>query len=182
MNLFKRARIIMLVALVAVIACAFIAGVVLLKADQDAAVAKYGAEVVNLCKAVSKTGSDPLPENARVVVINADLSTIADSYQKAVAADYQAQGKDDVTHVICMSSVKNTYDTSSYGNGKYTCTRYQQNYDIFVVEVKSGKTINYQQAEGTEPPSCPDKTDEDVSRYGDYPSPADIINSVGLTK
>ncbi len=183
MNFFRttRGRIVALVALVVVIGGAAAVGALTLKADQDAAVAKYGAQVVNLCKTVAKADSVSLSGNAKIAVFNADLSTIFESYQEAFARTNQASGKDDVTHVICLSSAKSTYDTDSYGNGKYTCTRYQQNYDVYVVDVKTGKTVSYQQAQGATPPVCPDTASENLTRYGDYPAPADIVSAVGLS-
>lgn len=182
MSFFKsgRGRILLFVAAVVVIGGVAVVGAISLKADQDAAVAKYGEQVMNLCKTTTKAKSDVLPLNAKVAVVNAELSTIYDSYQKAFATANQAAGKADITHVVCMSSTKSTYDTDTYG-GKYKCTRYRQNFDVYIVDVKTGKTISYQEVQGATPPECPGKTDKDLTRYGDYPRPADIVTSVGLS-
>lgn len=183
MSFFKtlKGRIIGIFALLFVCGGVVAFSVITLKQDQDAAVAQYGEEVINLCKDVSPDGTGALPTDAKIVFLNKNLRIIDTSYQKSVATSKQAAGKADVTHVACVSSKSEVYDTTSYGaTGKYTCTQYMSNVEVYVVDVKTGKTVNYKVFKGDTPPECPDKTDKDVTRTGNSPVPLDVVTALGL--
>lgn len=157
-------------------------GAISLKADQDAAIAKYGAEAIGLCKnSVDSSLSGALPDDAKIAFIDAGLSTIHSDYQPKLAAKSAAVNKASLTHVACTKSVDSLFDTDEYGStGKYTCKRYVKNAEIALYEVKTGKQIAFWTVKGATPPTCPDKTDKDLTKYGNPPFAADVFSTLGL--
>lgn len=156
-----------------------------LKADQDAAVAKYGAEAIGLCKnAVDSSVTGDLPSSAKLVFIDSNLSTIHYEYQPKLVKDAANRAADDkttLTHVACTKQVEVLFDTDSYGaTGKYVCKRYARHMEVALFEVKTGKQVGYWKVKGATPPECPEKTDKDVSKYGNPPISTDIFGALGI--
>ncbi len=178
----KGLRIVLILLVLGGFAAVIIIGAISLKADQDAAVAAYGAEVVNLCKnTVDDTMDGSLPDGAKLAFINAGLSTIHSEFQDKLSAGKAAKDKTTVTHVACTSTTDVLFDTDSYGStGKYVCKRYAKNMGIALFDVKSGKQIAYWKVRGATPPGCPEKTDKDLSKYGNPPIAADVFSAIGL--
>jgi len=181
----KGPRIILALVIIGVIVAVLAFSAASLKADQDAAVAKYGAEAVNLCKnTVDKAASGALPAGAKLVFIDSNLSTIHYEYQPKLvknAADRAAEDKSTLTHVACTKQIEVLYDTDTYGaSGKYTCKRYSRNIEVALYDVKTGKQIGFWTVKGATPPECPEKTDKDLTKYGNPPVSETIFNALGM--
>lgn len=180
MNL--RTRIILIAAVVVVGGGVLGVGALMLKADQDAAVAQYGEAVVKICKSgmdTNLTGS--VPADAKIVFIDGNTSTISGVYQPKLSAGKAATGKADVTHVGCVNTIEETYDVVEYGTtGKYKCRQFSRNLEVAFYEVKTGKQISYNLIKGSIPPTCPGKTDKSLTKYGNPPEAAEVFQVIGL--
>src|SRR5262249_29340346 len=121
------------------------------------------------------------PNKLKVGVINNDKKTVYDVYEQALPDELRATDKSDVTVLLCLMENKNVFAKDEYGEPtQYTCTRYTRDLIGYLVDVKTGKTLDYFNFVGQEPPECPDKTDSDISRTGDIPPASDIV--VWLTR
>ncbi len=137
---------------------------------------RFGANLLDLCKTATKTRKGALPAEARIAVIDSDKRIVYGAYEDALPDDLRATDKSDVNVVFCLSENKTVFDTDEYGTPtKYTCTRYERDLVGYVIDIQTGKTLNYHTFDGQTPPECPDKTDSDISRTGDTPDPLDVI-------
>jgi hypothetical protein len=177
-----KVRLILIVIVVAGIGGVIAFAAASLKADQDAAVARYGADAIALCKNNIDTDmSGRLPGDAKIAFIDAGLSTIHNEYQSKLAAGNAAADKAALTHVACTKQVDFLYDEDKYGaSGKYTCKRYSKNLDVALYDVKTGKQVAYWKIDGEMPPTCPERTDKSLTKYGNPPIAADVFSALGL--
>jgi hypothetical protein len=146
-----------------------------LRQAQETALNRFGADLLNLCKSATKTRSSSLPANIKIGVIDSNTNSVYEIYDTALPGNLKATDKSDVTALLCLSEEKTAFDTDKYGTPpKYTCTRYTRDITAYLIDVKTGKTLNYRSFDGQEPPVCPDKTDTSLTRTGDIPLASEI--------
>ncbi|GEM_PF-5067865 len=147
------------------------------KQAQEAALSRFGAELLKLCQGATKTRDGTLPSAVRIAAINRSNSTVFDDYDAALPTNLKATDKSDVNVLLCLSEEKNVFNVDEYGKPvKYRCTQYTRDITAYLVDVQTGKTLDYRTFDGQEPPECPDKTDTNLTRTGNLP-PASDLNS-----
>lgn len=152
----------------------YVVGIPLQQA-QEAAVNRFGSDVFNQCQNATKVRSGSLPSNIKIGVINSDKKTVYDTYDQALPDELRATDKSDLTVLLCLTERKTVFATDQYGKpAQYTCTRYARDLTGYLVDIKTGKTIDFLTFDGQEPPECPDETDSNISRIGDTPLPSQI--------
>jgi hypothetical protein len=145
------------------------------KQAQEAALSRFGADLLKLCQGVTKTRDGTLPTEARIAAINRSNGTVFDDYDTALPANLRATDKSDVNVLLCLGEEKSVFNVDEYGKPvKYRCTQYTRDITAYLVDVKSGKTLDYRTFDGQEPPECPDKTDTNLTRTGNLPLPSDL--------
>jgi hypothetical protein len=148
-----------------------------LKQAQETALNRFGADLLSLCQSATKTRNGSVPNNARISVINSDTKTVYEIYNEALPDNMRATDKSDVTVLLCLSENKSVFAKDEYGQPtKYTCTRYARDLTGYLIDIKTGKTLNYRSFEGQLPPECPEKTDVNLTRTGDIPPSSDITD------
>lgn len=147
-----------------------------LRQAQQTAQDRVGTDLINLCHGATATRGT-MPSRSKMIAINSDNDTVYDIYDSALPVSLKATDKSDVEVLLCLQEDKAVYDTSEYGDPtKYTCTEYERDLTGYLVDVKTGKTLNYKKFRGQRPPECPDSTDTDVTRTGDVPLAKEIIS------
>jgi hypothetical protein len=142
---------------------------------QEAALSRFGADLLKLCQGATKTRGGTLPTEARIAAINRTNSTVFDDYDAALPTNLKATDKSDVNVLLCLSEEKSVFNIDEYGKPvKYRCTQYTRDITAYLVDVKTGKTLDYQTFDGQEPPECPDTTDSNLTRTGSLPLPSDL--------
>lgn len=142
---------------------------------QANAIARFGVDLLDLCQNTTTTRNSSWPNTVKIGVINSDAQTVYDDYDSVLPAQLKATDRSDVTVLLCLTETKSVFDIDKYGNpAKYTCTRYRRDLTGYLIDVKTGTTINYRSFNGQMPPECPDETAIDISRTGDIPLASDV--------
>lgn len=145
------------------------------KQAQEAALSRFGADLLKLCQSVTKTRGGTLPTETKIAAINGNNSTVFDDYNTALPANLKANDKSDVNVLLCLTEEKTVFNVDEYGKPvKYTCTQFSRDITAYLVDVKTGKTLDYRAFDGQEPPECPDKTDSNLTRTGNLPLASDL--------
>jgi hypothetical protein len=169
---------------VVVVGC-FVLGcvvLVLFKQAQDNTLAKFGEKAVALCDNLDpnlRAKGDIKDVNDKLAIINANTLVTLDALFDALPATRRAQNKDELTGVFCISPGSTVYDTDTYGSGdveKYTCTRYRSITTAYVFDAKLGELVAKHSFDGDTPPSCPERTNKNLSINGNAPDPQLVID------
>ena len=148
-----------------------------LKAAQAAALTRFGPDVLKKCQGVTSAKGGKLPADAKIAVINSVDNDVYDIYDTALPGNIRATDKSDVNVLLCLTEKKSVFHTDFYGaSKKYSCIQYARDMVGYLVDVKTGQTLDTRQFDGQEPPDCPDKTDANLTRTGDIPEVSDITN------
>jgi hypothetical protein len=138
----------------------------------------FGRSTLDLCRDANETSKWVSYTSPHVVVVNKATQEIMTTLHDKVPTSMKATSKDDLTHVMCIDMASKEYATDEYGdkNGKtvFTCVRYRRVWDVYIVDAKTGKTTAEKVFLGAIPPECPEKTNKNISRYGEHPT----INTV----
>jgi hypothetical protein len=155
---------------------------VLFKQAQDKTLAQFGEKAVVLCDHLNPdlTGKGNVEDvRDKLAIINTSTMITSDELFDALPAERRAQNKEELTGVVCISTGSTVYDTDTYGSGnveKYTCTRYRSTTTAYVFDAKSGQLIANRTFEGDTPPSCPERTNKNISQYGNSPDSQLILD------
>ncbi|MEP7288703.1 MAG: hypothetical protein ABI947_23370 [Chloroflexota bacterium] len=146
-----------------------------LKQAQTVAESRFGTDLIALCQGATQARG-VLPANSKIGIINSVENTVFDIYDSAMPTTMKATDKSDVNVLLCLKEDKTVFDTSKYGKpAKYTCTQYERDLLGYLVDAKTGKTLDYKKFDGQTPPDCPDTADQDWTKTGDLPDASDII-------
>ena len=146
----------------------------------------FGANNLSRCNNLMQVGDGNLTNTSRIVVIDATTSQVSDDYQAAVPNVNRATSNSDLTDVVCIRNKEIVYAEDSYGEKDsqitaYRCTRYIEQVEAFVIDVRTGQPVAYQRYNGSLPPVCPEQTDTDLSEFGNMPSTATVITGLFST-
>jgi hypothetical protein len=114
--------------------------------------------------------------NGKIVVLNRRTNGIDSTFHDALPTTLRASQASEVGLILCVEPVKTYFDTDYYGaSNKYSCTRYTQDLKVYALDPVAKTVTASDTIEGGTPPECPDKTDTDLTKYGDFPTVADIL-------
>jgi uncharacterized protein (DUF1330 family) len=152
-------------------------------AKVTAMAATFGANNLARCDNLTQIEGGQLDSTARIVVVNSTSSQVADDYQAAVPTANRATSSTDLTDVVCVRTSHSVFAEDSYGDKNsqvtvYRCTRYVVQIEAFVIDAHTGQPIAYRSYDGSDPPTCPDQTDTDLSEYGSTPKPSTVISGL----
>lgn len=112
----------------------------------------------------------------KVVILNQQTKALDTALQDALPAALRAVDGAEVGLILCIMPVTNEYNTDYYGaTKKYKCVQYTRDFRISAVDPVTQKVIASDLIDGGAPTDCPDKTDSDLTRYGDPPTASDIV-------
>jgi len=145
----------------------FICGVMLAACQSGQAV--YGEAVFKVCADPDNTLAEVIPPNAKLVVIQ--NGNVDGDLMGLLPANRRATGPGDVTAVICVKQTDREIKAEEYINRKtgqklMLCGQHKWYAAVHIVSPKTGKTFFYEELEGSDPASCPDRT----TRQGAAPS------------
>lgn len=148
-----------------------------MRGGQEAAKRVMG-EKVGLCADATKLQKvrvSKITLTGKIAVMRVRDNTLYQPFQDVLKADRQAKEPSEVAGVLCLVDYESVFDTEYYGaSKKYSCIRFSEDFDAYLVDAATGKTVAYRRLDGMEPDTCPDKTDSNLTRYGELPDPADV--------
>jgi hypothetical protein len=151
---------------------------------KTAIINNFGSENFSLCKKTTDAAGWELSSNAHLMAVNNASLVLWNEYQQQLPGSARAKSRRDLTHVLCLEPSSKEYATDKYGDDDgavvYTCVRYRRYIDAYLVNVESRKTVGHRKFKGEVPPECPERTDMNLTVYGDDPAPADIIGSLKM--
>lgn len=157
------------------------------KQAQGVAVQRYGDVAVKLCQLKTDSvsiGKAAPPKGAKLGVINVSDSTPFEQYNSALPTARQANSPSETAVILCLQESNTDLQADTYGSTtsstKYYCYRKSRDLTAVLVDVKSGTPFAKQDFNGDEPTdsACPEKTDKDLTVFGDLPSPTDVVRWV----
>ncbi len=176
------ARLVILGVIAAGAAGVYLVQQIQLKTAQSSASSAYGDDLIGLCKSVQRVPAKASTTiGGKLVFIDSNNSVIATTYHDVMPPARRAAQRAEVEGLVCVRESEIGIQTIPYDKG-YTCVRTQRAVDVFLVDAKSGKTVNFRQFQGSAPPDCPQtiRVSNGVNQtprvYGDAPATADVIN------
>jgi hypothetical protein len=183
--------------LVALIAGAIIAGTVFqvqqLKARQDSLIAKYGVQVLTLCKTPPTTGKPKTAKGkAKLLVVNTLDSTVYEPFQNALNDTLRATSADDLTTLICLTGDHHSLGEDSdcaYHGTSQVLHRFANDLHLTAIDIASAHTVlDDITLPGTDPGDCPEKVSvsdngslEQTDLQGAAPTPEDFVDLINRT-
>jgi len=80
-----------------------------------------------------------------------------------------------------VKKVDALHNVLEYGaTGKYKCRQYARNLEIGIFDAKTNQQIAFYTVKGNTPPTCPDKTDKSLTKYGTPPEAAEVFRAIGI--
>jgi hypothetical protein len=129
---------------------------------RNALVTAYGADILSVCQMASE-GQPGTVDKWRFVVIDSKAGWRYDAFQQALAADQQANNRQEATAAICLEEGRRLVETCEYGSSPsdsktdFTVQRYQRLYNIKIVALDGNRLIASGTLPGATPDACPDK-------------------------
>ncbi len=156
-----------------------------IRQGQDAALNRYGAAAVKLCNLSSdqnKIGKATIEKGAKLGVIKAEDGTFYERYANVLPAARQAMNASETAVILCLQESQTDLEPDTYGSKtsstRYSCYRKERDLSAYLIDVKTGTQFASQDFPGAEPgtDACPEKTDKDLTVYGELPSTVKVIN------